>query len=162
MEQVTDEASKNYVGDGGPGAAPASLKLLIKKLHKDAKLPTRAYAGDAGLDLYSVESKSLGRGSSGEFHTGIAVEIPYGYFGLMGTRSSFGKDGLFIHPGVIDAGYRGELTVFIRNHGRDFDVLKGYKIAQLLILPVPNIELVETTTLNPSSRGERALGSSGR
>lgn len=139
-----------------------ALMLLYKKLHTEAKAPTRAYEGDAGWDMYTVESGSLAKAAHREFHTGIALEIPKGYYGQLSTRSSFGKQGLVVHPGVIDSGYRGEISIFVRNFGMDYSIIKGDKIAQLLILPVPFVELIEVKDLGTSFRGTSALGSSGR
>lgn len=138
------------------------VPLYVKRLVPEAKLPTRAYVGDAGWDLYSIESKSLARHCFEEFRTGIAVEIPTGYYGQIAARSSSGKKGMIVHPGVIDSGYRGEISLFIRNLGMDVNIVKGDKIAQMLILPVPASYIVEVEELTKSARGLNAMGSSGR
>jgi len=149
------------------------LNIKIKKLHSKAKIPTIAHPGeDAALDFYSIETieiPSLFNNTKvswrpvTEVHTGVAIEIPKGYFGLLAARSSFGAAGLRIHPGVIDSGYRGEITILFTNfYDESFQIHEGDKIAQLLILPVPDIHVVESNKLSVSKRGKKGFGSSGR
>jgi len=143
------------------------LKLPIKKLHKDATLPTKAYEGDAGWDLYACEDLSLapalGDYDIAEINAGIAVAIPEGYYGQVMCRSGLGKKGLRVHHGVIDAGYRGPVTIFVQNQGKEFiNIKKGDKAAQLLILPVPDVKLYEVMELPESERGVKGFGSSDR
>jgi dUTP pyrophosphatase len=146
------------------------MELKVKRLHEHAILPTKAHPGDAGWDLYALEDVELHYGTTKEIPTGVAFEIPEGYFGLVGTRSSFGVRGIVVHPGVIDSGYRGEVSPFARlsetpdalSQRRSYRVEAGDKVAQLLILPVPSIQLVEIDELSESERGTKRLGSSGR
>src|SRR5208282_4520280 len=95
--------------------------------------------------------------------TGIAVALPEGYYGQIFPRSSLGKKGLQVHLGVIDTGYRGRITVLVYNHsGQTHKILKGDKIAQLVLLPVPPVDVEVVDALPPSLRGAKAFGSSGR
>jgi dUTP pyrophosphatase len=140
-------------------------KLLVKKLVPDAKLPTKAYSDDAGFDLYALNDVEYHKQDGLiEIHTGIAIAIPKGYYGQVACRSGMGRRGWRVHPGVIDSGYRGEISVFMQYHGSEnhISIHKGDKIAQLLILPVPDIETVESNELPTSERGEKGFGSSGR
>jgi len=139
------------------------IQVKVKKLHPDAKLPTQAYKGDAGWDLYALHDAQVIMGHVTEVKLGVAFEIPYGYQMHIHTRSSFGKRGLKCHLGVVDAGYRGELTIWITSVKPIwYDIKKGDKIAQVIFSPVLNINIVETDKLNPSERGEKGYGSSGR
>jgi dUTP pyrophosphatase len=131
----------------------------------DAVVPARAYDGDAGLDLSACERVELGPGERALVPTGLAVAIPEGYAGYVQPRSGLAaKHGISIvnTPGLVDSGYRGELLVNLVNHdARDpFVVEAGMRIAQLVILPVPPVELVEVDELPESERGVRGFGSS--
>jgi dUTP pyrophosphatase len=141
------------------------MKIRVKKLSPEAKLPSKAHPDeDAGFDLYCTESAWLAaeRGVE-EVPTGISVEIPKGYYGQIMTRSSFGKKGMRVHPGVVDSGYRGEITIFVYNFAScQYKIEAGDKIAQLLILPVPEVEIEEVEGLSSSNRGEKGFGSTGR
>lgn len=124
-----------------------------------------AYAGDAGLDLSSVERLVLRPGRRSMVGTGLAVAIPAGHAGFVQPRSGLAaKHGIAVvnSPGLIDAGYRGELRVVLLNTDpeRDFTVEVGDRIAQLVILALPRIELVEVDELPGSERAERGFGSS--
>ena len=128
-------------------------------------IPDRAYAGDAGLDLTSCERVELPPGERALVATGLAVAIPEGYAGFVQPRSGLAsRHGISIvnTPGLIDSGYRGELRVTLLNTDqRDpFTVEPGMRIAQLVILPIPEIELVEVDELPASERGARGFGSS--
>ena len=129
-------------------------------------MPTRAYAGDAGLDLASCERVELAPGERALVGTGLAVAIPDGYAGFVQPRSGLAaKHGISIvnTPGLVDSGYRGELLVNLVNHddGEPFVVEPGMRIAQLVILQVPPVELVEVDELPQSVRGAGGFGSSG-
>jgi dUTP pyrophosphatase len=142
------------------------MRLEFARLNAAAVLPTRAYAGDAGLDLYSVEAariEPLARASVG---TGIAVAIPPSHAGLVLPRSGLAaRHGIALvnAPGLIDAGYRGELRVLLLNTDRSepFEIAPGDRIAQLVIVSLPTVELHECETLDAAARGERGFGSSG-
>jgi dUTP pyrophosphatase len=151
--------------------------LKVKRLHKEAKVPTRAYQGDAGVDLYAIESKMVPVYKPGEFiefanlpqdamveiKTGIAIEIPEGHYGEIKCRSSLGKIGIRVHSGVLDAGYRGEITVWMQNLGqKEYVVNKGDKIAQIIVKAVVPFEVTEVKELSKSVRGLNGHGSSGK
>lgn len=130
-------------------------------------MPARAYAGDAGLDLSACERVELGPGERASVGTGLAVAIPAGYAGFVQPRSGLAaRHGLSIvnTPGLVDSGYRGELTVLLLNTDRHepFVVEPGMRIAQLLVLPVPDVDPVEVGELPASERGAGGFGSSGR
>src|SRR4051812_5087960 len=143
------------------------MELPILKLNEAAVLPTRGHPGDAGLDLYSIEPAHLGPGERWSVGTGVAVEIPEGHAGLVLPRSGLAKRhgiALVNSPGLIDAGYRGELRVLLLNTdpAEIFRVEPGDRIAQLVIAPIALAEPVETAALAESARGEGGFGSSGR
>jgi dUTP pyrophosphatase len=141
------------------------IELPIRRLHADATLPARAYAGDAGLDLAACERVELGPGERAVVGTGLAVAIPEGYAGFVQPRSGLAsRHGISVvnAPGLIDSGYRGEVRVVLLNTDRaeTFLVEPGMRIAQLVVLEVPRLELVETEELPESERGVRGFGSS--
>lgn len=142
------------------------IELPITRLRADAVLPRRAYAGDAGLDLAACEGVTLGPGERAAVPTGLAVAIPDGYAGFVQPRSGLAaRHGITIvnTPGLVDAGYRGELEVVLLNTDRrePFTIEPGMRIAQLVVLPVPSVELVEVDELPESAeRGVRGFGSS--
>jgi dUTP pyrophosphatase len=128
-------------------------------------VPERAYSGDAGLDLSSCERVELAPGERALVPTGLAVAIPEGYAGFVQPRSGLAaKHGISIvnTPGLVDSGYRGELLVNLVNTDATtpFVVEPGMRIAQLVILPIPELELVEVDELPESERGVRGFGSS--
>jgi dUTP pyrophosphatase len=144
----------------------AGTALAVKRLRPDALVPTRAYAGDAGFDLASCERVELAPGARAVVGTGIAVAIPPGHAGLVVPRSGLAARhglGKVNAPGLIDEGYRGEIKVILHNTDRDepFLVEPGMRIAQLVVVELPPIELVEVTELPASERGAGGLGSSG-
>jgi len=143
------------------------VELPVRRLDDDATLPTRAHPGDAGLDLYAAEAATLGPGERAGVGTGVAVEIPDGHAGLVLPRSGLAaRHGIALvnAPGLIDAGYRGEIRVLLLNTDRTepFEIAVGERIAQLLITPFADAEPVEAKALATSARGEGGFGSSGR
>ena len=141
------------------------IELPIQRLHADAVVPQRAYTGDAGLDLASCERVELAPGERALVGTGLAVAIPEGYAGFVQPRSGLAaRHGLTVvnSPGLVDSGYRGELRVVLLNTDRTepFVVESGMRIAQLVVLQVPELELVEVDELPSSERGVRGFGSS--
>ncbi len=139
------------------------MKLKVKKLDKDARLPVYGHSGDAGLDLFSAVDFVLQTGEIHPIPTGIQVEIPWGYVGLLWDKSGVSLQGVHRLAGVVDAGYRGEVKVVMVNLSRKAYVIdRGMKIAQLLIQPVMEVEVVEAEDLNDSSRGEGGFGSTGK
>src|SRR2546430_12419300 len=140
-------------------------QLPVRRLREDAVLPERAYAGDAGLDLAACERHELAPGQRALVGTGLAVAIPDGHAGFVQPRSGLAsRHGITIvnTPGLVDSGYRGELRVVLLNTDREhaFVVQPGMRIAQLVVLPVPEVELVELDELPASERGVRGFGSS--
>jgi dUTP pyrophosphatase len=143
------------------------VHLPILKLKEEAILPSRAHAGDAGLDLYACEAAHIGPGERWSVGTGVGVEIPEGHAGLVLPRSGLARDHgitLVNAPGLIDSGYRGEIRVLLLNTdpAETFRVEPGERIAQLLLTPIATPEPVEATELTESARGEGGFGSSGR
>jgi len=137
----------------------------VRRLRPEAVLPARAYAGDAGLDLAACARVELAPGERSLVPTGVAVAIPEGYAGYVQPRSGLAtKHGISIvnAPGLVDSGYRGELLVNLVNTDlrEAFVVEPGMRIAQLVVLPVPALELVEVDELPESERGVRGFGSS--
>ncbi|MGZ4358758.1 MAG: dUTP diphosphatase [Gaiellaceae bacterium] len=141
------------------------MDLAIRRLRPDATMPTRAYEGDAGIDLSSCERIELEPGCRATVPTGIAVAIPEGHAGFVQPRSGLAaRHGLALvnSPGLIDSGYRGEIRVVVLNTDRAerFTIEPGMRIAQLVVLPVPTLGLVEVDELPDSERGMRGFGSS--
>ena len=142
------------------------IELPIQRLRADAVLPGRAYHGDAGLDLAACERVELAPGERAVVGTGLAVAIPEGYAGFVQPRSGLAdRHGISIvnAPGLIDSGYRGELKVLLVNTdtAHPFVVEPGMRIAQLVVLEVPELELAEVDELPATERGVRGHGSSG-
>lgn len=143
------------------------MELEVTRLREEARLPTRAHAGDAGVDLYAAEGACLGPSERASVGTGIAVAIPAGHAGLVLPRSGLAnRHGITLPnaPGLIDSGYRGELRVLLLNADRTepFEVTPGDRIAQLLVTPFAVAEPVEVESLDATSRGLAGFGSSGR
>jgi dUTP pyrophosphatase len=141
------------------------IELPIKRLHAEAVIPARAYDGDAGLDLAACERVELAPGERAMVATGLAVAIPHGHAGFVQPRSGLAaKHGISIvnTPGLVDSGYRGELKVILLNTDprEAFVVEPGMRIAQLVIVPIPAVELREVDELPDTERGERGFGSS--
>ena len=140
-------------------------ELPFKRLHDDATLPVRAYAGDAGVDLAAAERVELAPGARALVGTGLAVAIPEGHAGFVQPRSGLAaKHGITIvnAPGLVDSGYRGELKIILLNtdRSRSFVVEPGMRIAQLVVLAVATPQPVEVTELPDTERGEKGFGSS--
>ena len=137
----------------------------MTRVRPEAVVPERAYEGDAGMDLSACGRIELAPGERALVPTGLAVAIPDGYAGYVQPRSGLAsRHGISIvnTPGLVDSGYRGELLVNLVNHDlhETFVVEPGMRIAQLVILPVPAVELVEVDELPASERGLRGFGSS--
>lgn len=139
------------------------MKLEVKKLVPEAKLPTRAHADDAGLDLYSAEECILAPGEQHAVKTGIAMAIPTGYVGLIWDKSGLAaKAGIKTMGGVIDAAYRGEIQVIVANLSKEaYTVEKGSKISQILIQKMELPDVCEVLELDVTIRGENGFGSTG-
>ena len=138
----------------------------MRRLRPEAVLPSRAYEGDAGLDLSAAEAVVLGPGERAVIGTGLAVAVPEGHAAFVQPRSGLAaRHGITIvnAPGLVDSGYRGEVKVVLLNTGAEpFAVEPGMRIAQLVVLPVAPAEPVEVAELPGTERGERGHGSSGR
>jgi dUTP pyrophosphatase len=144
------------------------VRLEFTRLSEAARAPARAHEGDAGYDLHAAEALTLEPGARASVGTGVAVAIPDGHAGLVLPRSGLAlKHGIALvnAPGLIDAGYRGELRVLLLNTDREvpFEIELGDRIAQLVIVrhAAPE-ELVEVDELGESTRGQGGFGSSGR
>jgi dUTP pyrophosphatase len=143
------------------------VELRITLLKRDAKPPSRAHDGDAGLDLHAAAAATIEPGDRATVGTGIAVEIPTGFAGLVLPRSGLAaRHGIALvnAPGLIDSGYRGEIRVLLLNTDREraFEVEPGDRIAQLVVTPIADAEPIEVSDLAVSARGEGGFGSSGR
>ena len=139
-----------------------TLKVRFKKLYEDAVTPSYAKDGDAGLDLTAHTVTSIVSDTYIEYGTGIAVEIPQGYVGLVFPRSSVSKKENFYlknSVGVIDSGYRGEIK--LRFNQSDSHYQAGEKVGQLIIIPYPTIYLEQVEELSSTERGEGGFGSTG-
>ena len=139
------------------------MKIKIKKLKENAKLPCYAHSGDVGMDLYSMETVTIPAMGHHRFWHGFALEFPEGYGAIIMDKGSISKAGLTKMGGVFDAGFRGEYNTHLVNLGSEpYTVEEGDKVSQLLIMPVVIVELEETDILSESARGEGAFGSTGR
>ena len=142
------------------------IELPFARLREDAVLPSQAYHGDAGMDLTACDRVAIAPGERAVVGTGIAVAIPEGYAGFVLPRSGLAARhglGKVNSPGLIDAGYRGEVKVILLNTDRRdaFVVEPGMRIAQLVVLELPHVRTVEVAELPDSQRGRGGLGSSG-
>ncbi|KAJ53831.1 dUTP pyrophosphatase [Clostridium tetanomorphum] len=140
-------------------------KLFVKKLNEDAIVPNYAHEGDAGMDLYSIENKSIEPGETALIHTGISIELSKDTEAQVRPRSGLAlKHSITVlnTPGTIDEGYRGEIGVILINHGKEvFIVEKHMKIAQMVIKPTYKVEVCEKDILSESERGAGGFGSTG-
>lgn len=142
------------------------VTLRVRRLDPAARLPVRAHVDDAGYDLHALESARLEPGVRAKLRTGIAIELPPGHAGLVLPRSGLAaRHGIALvnAPGLIDAGYRGELQVLLLNTDREaaFEIAAGDRIAQLVVVAVAAPEVVEVDALAATARGEGGFGSSG-
>lgn len=146
------------------------MKVKFKKLHPDAVIPTYSKEGDAGLDFTALKiinyiDSLTGEISQIEVKSGIALEIPEGYVGLIFPRSSIKNTGLrqANSVGVVDSGYRGEINFFFDIQDPNLKFYeKGDRVGQMIIIPYPKIELQEVEELSDSERGEEGWGSTGK
>lgn len=140
------------------------IKLRIKKLNPDAKLPEYALPGDAGMDLCAAETTTVAPGERVGVPSGLAFEIPEGYVGLIWDKSGLShKHGIKTYSGVLDSGYRGELKICVTNLSQvSYTFQKGDKVAQMLIQKVERPEIIEAEELSETKRQDRGFGSSGK
>lgn len=139
------------------------MKLFVQKLDPSAKLPTYAYDGDAGMDLFSLEEVRIPAGEKVAVRTGLKLKIPKGYAGFVWDKSSISlKHHVTTMAGVIDSNYRGELFVILTNlGGKMYEAGRGSKIAQLVIKPIAVPEIEEAEIGDETERGSGGFGSSG-
>ena len=139
------------------------MKLKVKRLTETARLPEKAFPTEAGFDIFTDEKITIERNQTVAIGTGIALEIPDGYYGRLKGRSGLTlKSPLRVLEGTIDSSYRGEVKVMAEViEYYTCHVPKGMKIAQLIIQPVPQFEIVEAGELSESDRGENGFGSTG-
>lgn len=142
------------------------MTLRFRRIHPDATLPSYAHPSDAGMDVRSVEDVMIAPGARALVHTGLVMLLPPGYEAQVRPRSGLAlKHGITVlnTPGTIDSGYRGEVGVILANFGdADFPVKKGDKIAQIVVSPVSQAEIVETDEVDLTDRGDGGFGSTGR
>ncbi len=156
----------NSVASLRPTAPRISVQhVSFKRLDKELPSPAPAHEGDAGFDLRAATAVKLEPGERAAVPTGVAVAIPPGFAGLVLPRSGHARNhgiGLVNSPGLIDSGYRGEVTVLLVNHGSEtVSFERGDRIAQLAVVPVPGLVWQEVDELDGSSRGEGGFGSTG-
>ena len=154
------------------------MKLKVKRLTKTAILPYKAHATDGGFDVFADETVKIHNGETVAISTGIALEIPDGYYGRLKARSGLTlNSALRVQEGTLDSSYRGEVKIIADIKALKYDetenlfyqvtptiplnIEKGAKIAQLIIQPVPHFEIVEADELSESDRGENGFGSTG-
>ena len=139
------------------------MEIKIKRLDKEVELPVYTKEHDAALDLRTNEEGLIKAGQTRTFGTGLAFEIPKGHAGLVWDRSGLAaKNSVHTMAGVLDAGYRGELKIVLKNLSHeDFKVEKGMRIAQLVVQPVLNVNVREVEELEETERGATGFGSSG-
>jgi dUTP pyrophosphatase len=141
------------------------MKLKIRKINESAITPSYAHEGDAGMDLCSIDEVEIAAGETALIHTGITIELPQGTEAQIRPRSGLAiKHSITVlnTPGTIDEGYRGEIGVILINHGKkNFKVIKGMKIAQMVVKPVFHAQIEEVDELTKTSRGQGGFGSTG-
>lgn len=143
-------------------------KIGIFLANSRAQMPTLAYDGDVGYDLYALDFIEIPYKQMKEVRTGICLSLPKGVWAQVNTKSSFGKKGLVAHHGVIDSGYTGEITLWISNLatseriGEPYTIHPGDKVAQLIFHEILPTQIEQVDTLPTTERGEKNCGSSGK
>lgn len=141
---------------------PFFATLKVKKLHPNAKMPTRAHESDAGNDLYALQDYRVGAGAIQVVRTGIGIQLPAHSYGRVADRSSMAVKGWRVGAGVIDQSYSGPVDVVIQNTtDHELAILGGQKVAQLIVTPVFECDIEEIQELASNERGARGFGSSG-
>jgi len=139
------------------------FSLNVKRLTADASLPSSAHPGDLGYDLYSAEDVIIPSGKQHKVRTGVALQFPDGWGGIIKDRSSLASARVYSSAGVIDGGYRGEIMVLLRNDSdSDYAINKGDKVAQIIPIQASTLKVVDVDELSETSRNEKGFGSSGR
>lgn len=139
------------------------MDLKVKRIHSDAKLPTKGHPGDAGIDFFALETVVFPVGQQRNVKTGVAIEIPDGFVGLIWDKSSISfNKGLKIMGGVIDAGYRGEIIMSLINTSNSEQIIEqGNKVAQMIVQKIENPNILEVSELSDTIRGTGREGSTG-
>ena len=139
------------------------VPVKVKRLIRDAILPKYAHGGDAGLDFYSIENQTIPAGERRLISTGISMEFPKGYVAFVKDKSGVAyKQGVETMAGVIEYTYRGEYKILMQNDSKkSYEVIKGEKVAQVVILPVATAKIIEVDELSETKRGDGAFGSTG-
>ncbi len=139
------------------------IKLKVKKIDPEARIPSYSHPGDAGMDLFSLVDDVIQPGEAKPIPTGIQMAIPEGYVGLIWDKSGISLCGVHRLAGVVDSGYRGEVRVVMANLAKEpYVIKKGMKIAQMLIQPLETVAIVEAEELDKTSRGHGGFGSTGQ
>ncbi len=139
------------------------VNVRIKRLAADVKMPAYAHPGDAGLDLFSRETRTLEMGEPYRFNLGFSLEVPPGFVALIMDKSGLGSRGVTTLGGVVDHTYRGEVAaVLVNTSDREYLIRPGDKVAQLLIMPVATARIEEAEELSETGRGSGGFGSTGR
>lgn len=142
------------------------MQVNFVRIDEELPVPSPAHIGDAAVDLHSRIDVTLEPGARSAVPTGIAVSVPEGYAGLVLPRSGHARRhgiGVVNGPGLIDSGYRGEISVLLINHGDEtVEFARGDRVAQLAIVPVPAIEWIEVDSLDETARGAGGFGSTGK
>lgn len=141
-------------------------EIAFQRLHPDARLPARAHPGDAGFDLHAVAAVEVPAGGRAAVPCGFAIALPEGTAALVVPRSGLAlRSGITVlnAPGLIDSGYRGEVMAILVNHDPDapFAVAPGDRIAQLVVIDLPDVRFIEADDLPESTRGAGGFGSTG-
>ncbi len=138
------------------------MKLKVKKISEKARIPTKHNKNDAAFDLYTIQDQILPAGSTTIVHTGICLEIEFGFYGKIESRSSLAKKGIFCTAGIIDSGYRGEVMIVMNNRSSDdYLIQSGHRVAQLIIYRIEEVYIIESDTLDDQSDRGGGFGSSG-
>ena len=136
--------------------------IAVEKLNENSILPSRSHCDDAGLDLYAAEGFVIEPGQGKMVSTGIAMEIPKGYVGMIADRSSMAKKGLKTAGGIVDSGYRGEVKVLLWNLShQNYTVSPKDRVAQILLIPIATPVVQEVPQLSKTERGAGGFGSTG-
>ncbi|MFQ5433064.1 MAG: dUTP diphosphatase [Nitrospinota bacterium] len=139
------------------------FSLNVKRLTGGASLPRLAHTGDLGYDLFSAEDAVIPSGVQHKVRTGVALQFPDGWGGIIKDRSSMASARVYSSAGVIDGGYRGEIMVLLRNDSdADYTIKKGDRVAQMVPVQAARMEVVEVEELSDTSRNEKGFGSSGK
>ena len=160
------DAAADLDPDPYPASDPPAVPVLLRRLDPGVPVPSAAHPGDAGVDLVTTEAVELRPGQRATVGTGLALALPDGYAAFVLPRSGLAaRAGLTIvnAPGTVDAGYRGEVRITLLNTDADASVhlVRGDRVAQLVVMPVPRIRFLEVATLPGSIRGEAGFGSTG-